>query len=92
MSTEHLRAKWPLLAAALIVGPVLYVASFGPACWISSRTECGERVLSIAWQPMLWLWMRTSSPGKVVEWNATLGTPDGSYTIKMKQGLFVISW
>jgi hypothetical protein len=29
-------AKWTL--AAVVCAPVLYVASFGPACWISSHT------------------------------------------------------
>lgn len=30
-------AKWTAVAA--VGGPVLYFASFGPACWIVSRTE-----------------------------------------------------
>jgi len=31
------RPLWPILTVALIGLPVLYVASFGPACWLASR-------------------------------------------------------
>jgi hypothetical protein len=44
-------AKWTL--TALISVPVLYVASIGPACWISSRADCGARVMTIVYQPLL---------------------------------------
>jgi hypothetical protein len=31
---DRKRPLWPLVTAALIGLPVLYVASFGPACWL----------------------------------------------------------
>jgi len=34
------RERWAMLTAAAMVGlPVLYIVSFGPACWVSSREE-----------------------------------------------------
>jgi len=43
-------AKWTL--ATVVVVPVLYVASFGPACWIVSRTDCGHAAFSEAYRPI----------------------------------------
>jgi hypothetical protein len=44
-------AKWTL--AALIGMPVCYVASIGPACWISSRTNFGGRAVASVYQPLM---------------------------------------
>jgi hypothetical protein len=86
------RPNWWILTAALIGLPILYVLSFGPACWVSNRLTTGERVLSVAYQPMLWLWMRTSGPAKVVEWYALLGNTDESHAINTNDGWFEIEW
>jgi hypothetical protein len=45
-------AKWTL--AAMVGVPVLYVASFGPACWITSRTKIGYKTIPVAYRPILW--------------------------------------
>jgi hypothetical protein len=37
MSEDRKQPLWPWIVALLIGLPVLYVASFGPACWIGSR-------------------------------------------------------
>jgi len=36
MTDDH-KPLWPWIAALLIGLPVLYVASFGPACWLADR-------------------------------------------------------
>ena len=38
MKPRRPRPLWPLLTAALIGLPMLYVASFGPACWLTAHT------------------------------------------------------
>lgn len=43
-------AKW--MAVAIACSPVLYVLSFGPACWIVSRTDCGHAVVTEAYRPI----------------------------------------
>jgi len=45
MSEERKKALWPWFAALLIGLPVLYVASFGPACWVADHHEP-------AWKPV----------------------------------------
>jgi hypothetical protein len=48
------RERWAKLTLAVVVGlPVLYVASFGPACWIASRTEIGIGLLQIVYHPLI---------------------------------------
>src|SRR5262245_56952687 len=37
MSDDRKKALWPSIMALLIGLPVLYVASFGPACWYASH-------------------------------------------------------
>jgi hypothetical protein len=39
-------------ATVVVVVLVLYVASFGPACWLSSRTGTGVRALPIIYRPI----------------------------------------
>src|SRR6188768_2856710 len=70
------RPLWPLLTAALIGLPVLYVASFGPACWLHSRTG-GDR--GIFFQSAYWPigWAARHSPMEdFIRAYATLGMPE----------------
>jgi hypothetical protein len=47
------RERWAKWTLAVTVGlPVLYVASFGPACWISSRAEMGQTVVTWIYNPL----------------------------------------
>jgi len=34
---------------------VLYVLSFGPACWISSRLDVGGKLVSVIYRPLTWI-------------------------------------
>jgi hypothetical protein len=42
---EERKLLWPRIAALLIGLPVLYVGSFGPACWLADRHTS-------AWSPV----------------------------------------
>ena len=56
MSGER-KPVWPRIAALLIGLPLLYVASFGPACWISDRMQPEGNIVSLVYRPVLWLWI-----------------------------------
>ena len=62
MTDNRKNALWPWIAATLIGLPVLYVASFGPACWISSHTGRGANVVSIVFQPVFSVWWNGPKP------------------------------
>jgi hypothetical protein len=48
------RERWAKRTLAGVVGvPMLYVASIGPACWISSWTGFGSRLVSRTYQPVI---------------------------------------
>jgi hypothetical protein len=49
-------AKWTL--AAIVALPVLYIASFGPACWITSRMKVGQDSVTIIYRPITRMFMR----------------------------------
>jgi len=57
MADDRKKALWPWTLALLIGLPVLYVASFGPACWASSRIGTRKGLaagaVEFAYQPML---------------------------------------
>lgn len=77
------RPLWPLLTAALIGLPVLYVASFGPACWVSSRTldrgnRIGAQAFNMIYQPLLSLaWSGPSIVRDPIVWYMRLWSSDG---------------
>jgi hypothetical protein len=54
---ECKRLFWPWIVATVIAVPVLYVASFGPACWASSRCSepngFGVAAVEFVYQPLL---------------------------------------
>lgn len=57
------RAFW----IATVVLPLLYLVSFGPACWISSRTDSGVWLLEVAYQPVLQcVWHAPGSVQKIL--------------------------
>ena|SRR5436190_4328290 len=48
------RERWAKQTlAAVVVVPVLYVASFGPACWIVSRTGIGIQAIPTIYVPLI---------------------------------------
>ena len=44
-------AKWTL--EAVIALPIIYAASLGPACWISSRAGFGAPAVSVIYEPLV---------------------------------------
>src|SRR5262245_66586319 len=66
---------WPWIVALLIGLPVLYVASFGPACWLADRGVVDfTRVIEA--YPYLWrfaLNVNTDPGSRIIRWNAPTG-------------------
>ena len=52
MSDERKNPLWPWIVAVCVGVPVLYVASFGPACWIASRCGRGGGVVTSVYRPL----------------------------------------
>jgi len=77
-------AKWML--AAMLSLPVLYVASFGPACWITARPRLRDFPPQVHWVTrifwpigrVLWTDYRAMD---AVRWWTLLGVPDGHVII-----------
>src|SRR5437899_2612492 len=68
------RRFWLVMAILL---PLLYVGSFGPACWFFSRSSepGGTPVeMSCIYWPILWAWYSVpESVGDSIEWFANAG-------------------
>ena len=67
---EDRRPLWPWIVALLIGLPVLYVASFGPVCWLSSRTGNQHSgtvaTVELVFQPLLRL--AVEGPEPICDW------------------------
>ncbi len=55
MTSDHKKSIWPWISALLIGLPLLYVASFGPACWLHEWKRIGESSIPSAYFPLLWV-------------------------------------
>jgi len=64
-------AKWT--ATALIAAPILYVLSFGPACWIVSRTQ--DHKMPAAYDPFWEVVTRTGTLTDIAKGYAGIGMP-----------------
>lgn len=72
-------SRW-FAGVVLMLLPALYVAAFGPACWVSSHSGSGVRVVEFVFQPLLRL--SIEGPEEIKEYvygYARLGAKEGWY-------------
>ena len=48
-------------ATVVVVVVLAYPLSFGPACWICSRTQKAVAGVGVIYHPLFWLWARGTS-------------------------------
>ena len=71
------RERWAKWTLSVVVGlPVLYVASFGPWCWIVSHTAEEYPQIPVIFEPLTWSF-KQSRVGNAVQWYTELGAADG---------------
>jgi hypothetical protein len=71
-------AKWT--AVALTFSAVAYLISIGPACWISSKLNCGTDILARCYSPLIRLSLHDVCPSFVhddINWYCRLGADSG---------------
>lgn len=70
-------AKWTLAGAIGV--PVLYCASFGPACWMTCRCGIKGDWLFLAYAPFVWTLNSHASDEACnsIIWYSVIGAPDG---------------
>ena len=76
MSDER-KPVWPWIVAPLIGLPVLYVVSFGPACWMGERMNAGVHAVSIVYRPIIRFTHKSSHARRVALRYASLGMTNG---------------
>jgi hypothetical protein len=66
------------ITVALVAVLVLYPLSFGPACWIVSRTNAGADWLPFCYRPIITgLSIDRTSLSAVIQWYSRLGATQG---------------
>src|SRR6476661_2468058 len=66
---------WSLVVTLVIGLPFLYVASFGPACWMAARFQIGQGAVSAAYKPMGWATLHSPQfLGDALNWYMNAGT------------------
>ncbi len=83
---------WPWIFAVLIGSPVLYAASFGPACWITSRTDLGYSALPVIYAPMTWAMARSEKCAGVIRSYACLGAEPSWSWFRIKLPSNKVRW
>ena len=81
MTDDRRKSAWPWIAALLSAAPLLYVAAFGPACWISSRLDAGLQAVSTAYRPITVLALTEDGDTRLdlwIAWWCDLGS-DGAH-------------
>ncbi len=70
-------AKWTLAAGISV--PLLYVLSFGPACWFSSRMKFGDSAMSFFYFPitLALAFNNDTTASHIVNWYAEFRAEDG---------------
>jgi hypothetical protein len=78
-------AFWATVVAVCL--PLIYVLSFGPACWISSRLDRGAMGVNCVYQPLMRLCCRGDQPSMTLtgdllrEYAECLKNREGSWHI-----------
>jgi hypothetical protein len=80
MTEERKQHLWPWIVAVLIALPVLYVASFGPVCWLANRGVVNHLRVADAYAPLVDYsgYSLTDSGARALEWYGSLFAIDGS--------------
>ena len=78
MTSDRKKPGLAFYAGIVVVLVLAYPLSFGPACWITSRTNTGASAIPVVYRPLTW----AMSPGsetmfnRVSSWYALVGAPE----------------
>ena len=79
MSDDSKKPLWPWIVALLIGLPVLYVSSFGPACWLTAQRNGWSKLqphrAMIIYYPLGALAARRDTVSACLRWWMTLAVP-----------------
>jgi hypothetical protein len=78
MSDEPKKSVGPWVTVVLVGLPLLYVLSFGPACWIDERLDTRTSWVSVIYRPIIGLANRSSFTADMMARLATFGARPGS--------------
>src|SRR5258708_10231235 len=80
MSEERKRTIWPWVAALLVGLPMMYVASFGPACWLVDHGYLAARPIAKTYLPIVRILEDDSSVGSAANAYCGLGAEEPEFT------------
>lgn len=83
-------AKWTL--AATLASPLLYIASFGPACWIVSHHGIRSQTILIAYRPVLHCMSARREVAEVAKWYSGLAARNGWMWIEVGRRDWTWDW
>jgi hypothetical protein len=72
--SDDRKPLWPWIVALLVGLPVMYVLSFGPACWTASRISAGASALPAFYRPITWVMWRNDRVMEAMNWYAECGS------------------
>jgi len=76
------------IAVALVAVLVGYPLSFGPACWIHSRTKVAGRAIWVAYYPVAWAANQNHAIDDGFLWYARIGAAESRNPVFGKRELY----
>jgi|SRR5579863_9504478 len=76
MRIVNRRERWAKWTLAGVVGvPMLYVLSFGPACWLAVHQKWIRGTVNSVYSPVAWARLKVvpDSVGRAIDWYASVG-------------------
>lgn len=77
-------SAWVWIVVVIIGGPLFYLASFGPACWVAGNTGVGANVVRVCYLPFFKRVVPSGalneppdSVAEAIRWYAALGIRSG---------------
>jgi len=89
--SDDRKPVWPWIVVLLIGLPVMYLASFGPACWVSLRTDAWGRLVGAVYYPVFWMAFEKGVATPPTFWYLSVGTSAGTRpVIESTDGKFTL--
>ena len=65
---DRKKSRWPMVAASLVLVPVLYALSFGPVFWLMDHTRNHHPIIGLALDVFYWPLLSVLSLVSENEW------------------------
>jgi hypothetical protein len=75
------KEKWAIRVSKALLLLVVYLASFGPACWLTSRLNLGASAIPVVYRPIWWAMRLSPRLGDAFTTYAKFAAPESWFLL-----------